>query len=236
MKTNSQPKLVSFNRLMTLAIVMITLLNVSDSFAQRKSYNRTNRRDIYLGFGGSFGVRSQKVQASNYSEINNTPIVQEGGSGTIVTGNSIARLKLEAGFYFSSANMLHTNDLVELAALVNIYPLQLISQGNKTIEPYLIAGVTKSKQKFYGFYHMDESQVVNYSVTIEPFVGNLVSTQATFGTGLEWHLRDDHSFVHIFAEAKYSKSLSAKSTELLNNTTLDGQLMVNLGIVVGRHY
>jgi hypothetical protein len=237
MKTNSQPQLSFIKGLMTLMIVLCTILSTTDVLAQRKGFNRSNNRsNIYLGFGGSFGIRSQKVTNSNFEEINNMPIVQEGGSGSVVFGKRAVRMKAEAGFYFSSANMMHTTDLVELATSANIYPLEIINSSDNLIEPYLTAGISRSKQKFYGYYHMDETQAVNYSVTIEPFVGNQINTQATFGTGVEFHLRDDHSFVHIFAEAKYSKSIGAKTTELMATTGLSDQFMINLGIVFGRHF
>lgn len=213
------------------------MFNATDASAQRRGAERTSyRSDIYLGFGGSFGVRSQKVAGSNFSEISSMPIVQEGGSGTIVFGKRAVRMKAEAGFYFSSANVLHTTDLVELATSANFYPLEIISGGANLVEPYFTAGISRSKQKFHGFYHMDESQAMNYSVTVEPHVGNLINTQATVGAGTEFHLRDDHSFVHIFAEAKYAKVLNTKSTILMTETGLSDQIMVNIGIVFGRHF
>jgi len=239
MKTTTQPNLNSVKTTLFIVITLLTMFNVINAAAQnRYRYSRKQKSDLYLGFGASFGVRTQKVTSQNFEEINGMAVVQEGGNGIATIGNRFVRARFETGFYYSSASTKHTTDLVQLASSINIYPVQLISKGEYRLAPYFIAGISRNVQKFHGFYHMDEpsSTPINYSVTIEPFVGKAVSTQAIFGAGLEYNLMDQNSFVHVFAQARYGKELSAKSSSLLDKTSISNQMMLSIGIIFGRHY
>jgi hypothetical protein len=237
METSSQPKLYPSNSTLVFIIVLIIMGSTHIISAQDESI-QSNKSNIYLGFGASFGVRSNKVISENFEAINNMAVLQEGGSGIIITGTRFARVKFETGFYYSNSSVVHTTDLVELSSSLNLYPLQFFSKGKRCVEPYLTTGVSKNKHKFHGFYHLEEAgtTAINYSVTLEPYIGKAVTSITTLGAGLEIHFRDDHSFVHMFLEAKYGKFNGSKNTTLLDKTTFTDQLLVSMGITFGRHY
>lgn len=222
----------SIRGIVVLAIVFAAILQSYSVCAQSRMKNAA----MYVGFGASFGVRSQVLQ-SNYAAIDRMNVVQEGGTAILVGGNRIFRAKLETGFYYSSSAVPHTVDLFELGASVNVYPFQFVTKEIKRVEPYFIAGFSQAAQKFHGYYHLEDGaqQKINYSVSSEPYIGKSVTSLATIGTGLEYRLRDDYNFVHIFAEARYSKAVAARNSLPLEQTSFAKQVAVNVGVAFGLH-
>jgi hypothetical protein len=219
----------------TLLYTLILVLALSSLGSSLFAQTPSNR---YFGFSGSFGMRSQTV-SSNYNGVNGMPLTQYGGSAGVIYGTSAARLKSEIGVYYSASDVPHTTNMVELASSINIYPLQLFAKKDRAIEPYLIAGVSRNTNKFYGFYHMaDTSPNINHSVSMEPYIGKITALQTTVGAGIEIHLGlgDDYSFVHLFVEAKYSRLVSTGNSSLLAETSLSNQLLGSVGILVGKRY
>lgn len=220
-----------FKGLLIIAIALVAALQSCSAQSRKR-----NTPTTYLGFGASLGVRTKTLQ-SDFKAIDGMKVMQEGGTAIITGGNRLIRARLETGFYYSGSSVPHTVDLIELGASTNIYPLQFITNNSSRIEPYLTAGFTRGLQKFHGYYHMDETskQRVNYSASREPYIGKTATSLATVGTGLEYQISDDYSFIHIFAEARYSKPVSAKNSQVMEQTSFASQMAVNVGVVFGMH-
>lgn len=233
---NNTPRMGKVIRI-TLPAASFLVLSHFTTLAQTPTYTNSEEyktNAIYLGFGGSFGIRAQKI-TSRYPEINSKCLLQEGGSGMGVFGNRILRTKVEAGFYYSSPTFSHTIDLIEISSSINVYPLQIVSKTERRFEPYVSLGIGRSYNAFYGFYHLkDMTAPVNHSVTTEPYIGKSITTQATLGAGLEFHLENNTNFIHVFAEGKYSGNLSTKNTTFLSGTSMFKQVVLNIGFIVGK--
>jgi hypothetical protein len=188
-----------------------------------------------LGFGASFGVRSYDLK-SNVTVLNSMDVLQEGGTLMAMAGNRVVRGKLECGFYYSGSSVPNTINTVELGATFNLYPLQLFTEQNFRIEPYLVSALSRAAQKYYGFYQLPDhtdAPVVNYSTFEEPYLGSSSVLQGALGLGMEYHITGDGNFVHFFAEARNAKPLHFTSSAAFEGTTYSRSLVVNLGVVFG---
>jgi len=188
----------------------------------------------YMGFEATFGVRSFQLNSS-ISEINQMPVVEEGGSLGLIFGNDLLKAKIRAaGFYYSASSVPRTVDLFETEALVNFYPLEYFRKGENALDIYLIAGVSMDNIKFYGHYLAGDGEKINYSTTNEPYVGKLAQINATGGIGFEYQLPVQYDFVHLFAEAKYGAPLkSGTDSEPFKNTSVKNFTSISVGVSFG---
>lgn len=213
-----------------LILILFTLLTFQALLTNAQSF-RSGTKDVYQGLTASFGARSVDV-ASNIAKINRTNPMATGGQIGIVFGGKTLRTKVGViGYYTSTGNTAGTTDLYESNVSVNFHPL---GKTNSVVSPYLTGGVSYDRFSFFGYYLSQEPGTVNYSQGEAPFLGKIKQVNATAGIGLEFRLKDDFDFVHLFSEVRYGRNLS-QSTEqsAFSHTALNKQVQVQLGISFG---
>jgi hypothetical protein len=185
----------------------------------------------YFGFEASFGTRSFDVK-SNISAINQMRAGHEGGSLGVVFGNDVLKARIRgAGFYYSNANTPHTQEVVEAGTSLNFYPLQLLNSKQTRLRPYLIAGGSLTKVRFYGKYLSDQISSKAY----EPFLGKVSQIMATGGVGIEYQLASDFDFIHIFMEAVGGSPIQSNaSSDAFSQTSIKRFTAISLGVSFGR--
>jgi hypothetical protein len=186
----------------------------------------------YMGFEGTFGVRSFGIN-SDIPQIDQMSTLVEGGSVGFTFGSDFLRAKLRAGgFYYSAASVPRTVDLFESETLLNFYPLQYFRKSENSFDIYLLAGVSMDNVKFYGHYMSDEK--VNYSTSSEPFLGRITQFNTAIGLGFEYQLPLQGDFLHFFAEAKYGVPVSSDANRVaFENTSIERFTSVNVGVSFG---
>lgn len=209
------------------SLLIIAALALSPAYAQV-----TNAERNHVGIAVAFGTKSAKI-ASNFSAINGMNLIEEGGSVGVLWGNKVMETKFSAGFYYSSSRVPHTVDLVNLESSVNFYPLSAIAGRKHLIEPYFTAGLAANNYKFYGFYSGTTEGPRNYSVSLEPYLGNVVNYYGSVGTGFEVNLVKQNNFVKLFSEINYNSALIQKSSALFANSRVSNQLSVSIGLSFG---
>ena len=186
----------------------------------------------YTGFEVNFGIKSTKL-TSDLSAISNMEVMEEGGSLGFVMGNDFLKARLQAvGFYYSSSSVRQTVNMIESALMVNLYPIAMLTQKGCALNPYVSGGADYSSMKFFGHYGGTDTQF-NFSSSRAPYVGQVLSTRGTVGAGLEWRLKRDFDFVHLFAEARYSFNVSRDADEVFAKTQVANTTSVNLGVSFG---
>jgi hypothetical protein len=212
-----------------LMIIVFIIVSVYSCTADAQSHIRWER---YIGFEGTFGVRSFTIK-SDVPEVNHLQVVEEGGSAGIVIGNNVFKASARIlGFYYSISSVPRTIDLFESEMVVQYYPLQrlLRSSGMKV---YVSSGVSMDKIKFYGHY-LKQDEPINYSDIREPYLGKLSQLNASVGIGFEYRL-PNVDFVHLFAEGRYGIPIqSTSSTKAFANTTIKNFTSISVGVSFGR--
>lgn len=210
-------------------IILFIILSLKLMVAQAQS-----SASSYKGFNASFGARSFAV-SSNIAEIDRTDLIETGGQVGFIFGNNVIKSRLGLfGYFSSSGKMPGTVALYTSNASVNFYPLQLLMKRHFLIEPYVSAGMSYDRFKFFGYYVNQEPGVTNFSQAEAPYLGKIKQVNATTGLGLELRLRDDFDFIHLFTEIKYAGNLSSKANrETFAETTLKSQLHTVIGISFG---
>jgi len=210
----------------TSLILLFVMLHFTTSDAQINNHVKD-----HVGFSVSFGSRSNKI-ISNHAAINGMKLLEEGGSAGVLWGNSVMETKLTVGYYYSASRVAHTVDLINIESAVKLYPLHLITGKTSRVEPYLSTGISANNYKFYGFYAGNET-APNYSLSMEPYLGNLNSYIGSIGAGLEVNLLNEDNFIKVFTEVNYQSTLFQKSSDLFKHTQLSNQLVINLGVSFG---
>lgn len=184
----------------------------------------------YLGLEGSFGSRSFSVR-SNIKEINNMQTCQEGGSLGVAFGNELLKTRIKvAGYYYSNANTPRTQELFEVAASTNVYPLQWLGRNSK-LQPYITGGLSLDRIKFFGTYLDDRT----FNRPYEPLLGKLYSVISNAGVGLEFQFPSAVDFIHLFAEATYGAPIhSSASVSEFSRTSIHHFTSFTFGLSFGR--
>ncbi len=209
-------------------IALFATLDFNTSIAQ--TYNQ--KKD-HIGFSVSFGAQSNKIE-SEHEAVNDMNLHEEGGSIGLLWGNNMIETKLTVGYYYSAARVPHTVDLVNLESAFQFYPLNAISGRTHKVEPYLTSGLAANNYKFHGFYAGQDATTPNYSVSIEPYLGNVTTYFASLGAGLQINLLKQHAnFVKLFSEVNYQSALYQKSSELLKNTRVTNPVSIKVGVSFG---
>jgi hypothetical protein len=192
------------------------------------------RNKTYLGFVTSFGTRSFKLQ-SNIEKLNQSTVSQSGANLGITYGNNVLRSRVGlVGYFSSSKNVPGTIDLFRNNVLVNFYPLALIQKNLSRVQPYINAGVSYDRFKFYGHYLNEDPGKINYSSSEAPYIGKIKQINNSIGSGVEFRIIENHTFVHFFSEVRYVFNISNDSNNsALNNTSVKDQMLVNFGISFG---
>lgn len=194
-----------------------------------------------LGIEATFGFKSFTL-SSDMNAINNLKVVTEGGTLGLTFGSGILKGKVRQGYYYSASNVGKTIDYVRSAGAINFYPLQLINKNNNNseggLQPFITAGVERNILKMYGFYGPDYSAAnqINYSISEAPYLGRIVTLQASIGAGVEYSIKKEGHFVCIFTEVKYGKNVADLYTSKVFDGTRSGnQTTLNVGINFGYH-
>lgn len=213
-------------------ILSVILAGALQGTVQAQSSMKQFARDYQLGFEGSFGVKSFTI-SSNIDKINGLNVIEEGATVGVVAGSKIARLRIRQGYYYSSSSVTQTVDEVRSSIGLNLYPIQFFTDKAKLM-PYVTMSVERNLFKMNGFYGNDASTVRNHSVSEAPYLGKISTLQATLGAGLEYRIVTPGHFVSFFGEARYGKNIRTNSsTALFSQTSLSGQMAVNIGISYG---
>jgi hypothetical protein len=207
-------------------IILLSTLNITISQAQAD-----DEKKDHLGFSVSFGTKTNRI-VSNHSAINNMKLAEEGGSVGLLWGNDLLEAKVNVGFYYSSARVPHTVDLVNLESTLQFYPLFALTGKTHKVQPYLSTGLAVNNYKLYGYYAGTEGEV-NYSISIEPYLGNITTYFGSLGAGLEVNLIDQNDFVKLFTEINYYSPLQKTSSVLFNDSQVTRQLGINVGVSFG---
>jgi hypothetical protein len=210
--------------------LIFTIISVSDGKAQ-SSASKKNMH--YLGFRASFGRRFFKSE-SDYAQINRDNVSVEGGQVGITFGNRTLRGDLGLiGYYSSVSNIAGTIDYYTNHATIKFYPVSLLTKKHLRFEPYLAAGATYDRYKFYGHYALEDQGSSNYSGN-EPFLGAIRRTSTCVGIGMEFRIIDEYDFIHLFTELKMSKPKSnVRSSIEFADTRVGGNTYFNIGVAFG---
>jgi hypothetical protein len=197
---------------------------------------KTFAQRYQLGLEASFGIKSFQL-SSDISAINNLHVIAEGGTIGMTLGSGILKGKIRQGYYYSASSVGKTIDQVRSVGSINFYPLQLLNSIDVSFQPYITGGIERNILKMYGFYASDApSGNVNYSISEAPYLGKIITLQASIGAGFEFSIKKDGHFVSIFSEVKYGKNIAPlKATELFYHTASGNQLTVNVGVGFGYH-
>jgi hypothetical protein len=213
-------------------LVLIVLLNIIAVYSCTV-HAQIIKMPKYLGFDVSFGMRTFQV-ASNVDKINGMQASHEGGSLGIAFGNEFMKNRITvAGVYYSDANTPYTQQLFEMSAATNVYPLTLVkSLRGVRLQPYLTSGLSMMNTKFFGTYIENQDTRGAY----EPYLGKVSLLNVKGGLGLEYRLVDDMDFVHLFIEASYAApGLNKTRNATFSQTTIKEFASISVGVNFGMH-
>lgn len=190
----------------------------------------------YYGFDVAFGTRSFTL-SSDIGKINGMRVLEEGGSAGLLIGNKIWQTKIRQGYFYSAGRVPYTTDLVETELNFNINPLQLVKTGFRSLEPYITAGLERNKLKLYGYYVNSDvagTSTESWSGTGQPHLGNLTTTRASIGTGIQYRVPFEYAFLRLFIEMRYAHALATKAgTECFSKTRPSNQTALSIGVSFG---
>lgn len=232
MKIQKHTNVQNIKVILGLVLIMTAILHSHSVNAQRL------RRFVHasaFGFEGSFGMKTFSL-ASNIPAINGLNVIEEGGNIGVAIGAKALRIRIRQGYFYSSSSVIQTVDEVRSAIAVNFYPLQVLTGNDSRLRPYFIGGIERNILKMYGTYGSENIKPRNYSISEAPFLGKISNTVAAFGGGFEYSVRGPGHFVKFFAEARYGKTIGARSSNVLfNETATSNQLAVDVGVGFGYH-
>lgn len=216
----------------TFCLVLFVTLLLQVLLAEAQNNGRSGHTS-YRGLVASFGTKSALL-SSDIAKIDQTNPMQAGGQVGLIFGTGVVRSKLGLlGYYSSTGNTPGTVDLYQSNAIMNFYPLSLMSGRSFLVEPYFLAGVDYDRYRFHGYYIDSDPGNVNYSQVEAPYVGKMVQVNATVGAGVEVKLWEGPSFIHLFSEVRQGRNLLTKSSTSFSDTQLLKQMQVVIGISFG---
>jgi hypothetical protein len=208
---------------MTIVLLIHSLVSGAQSLDKAKVF--------YRGFDVSFGVRATSIQ-SNISEINNLRLVTEGGSLGFIYGSEVLKSRINVGYFYSAASVPQTIDQVHISKVVNFYPITMLKKKISVVEPYLIGGVNYDLLKFAGSY-LEGAKPTTSSVNDE-YIGKTNQLNANMGGGIEFRIRDNLSFLHLYTQVQQSFRLTSESkTAAFEGTRAGNQLILTAGVRFG---
>jgi hypothetical protein len=217
------PKAMKIYSVGVFLLLLISLVSLNSS-AQEVN-------ESYKGFKASFGVHAIALN-SNVPQLNGLQTKFDGGSVGVVKGNKFVRVGLTvAGFYYSTAKVPRTIDLVYSDATVNFYPLAF-SKKDFRIQPYLASGLALSRLKFFGHYLPQEpSKPINYSAP-EPYIGKQRTLSTMLQFGLEYRF-PEYEFLTVFTECTLLKTLTSSADEMFEKTSMQNAASLQVGVAFG---
>jgi hypothetical protein len=181
----------------------------------------------HFGVEAAFGLHG--ISAKN----NRLAGSSSGGSLGFVTGNNLLKARFRLlGFYKSLDQDQRTVQRNESEVLLNFYPLEFFRTRSNVLDIYITAGVGVNHFKFERNVNSDylrSTDTGEFSMLDKAKV-----VAQTSGLGIEYHVPSGNRFIHLFAEAAISQSLSS-STDNVNfrNHWRDSKTSLNFGIRFG---
>jgi hypothetical protein len=193
-------------------------------------------RPVYAGLDVSIGAPQYRIN-SNIDVLNNLPVNYLGGMAGGVLANPIGKIKGGIGIYYSGDHVPYTFDLLAANLSVNFYLLRIRNMRYHALEPYVLAGISQMKNKFFGYYLADPSTKINRSSFEEPYIGSVLSTHLLVGTGVEYQLENDNgSFMHWYVEVTYGSNLhTGVTSDALSDSVVPASVCVKLGMSFGKY-
>lgn len=219
------------NQVKGLLILILFILLTFQALITNAQAIRPGAKSTYRGLTASFGVRSVDI-TSSIAKIDGTNPMATGGQVGFVFGGRAIRTKVGLlGYYTSTGTTAGTTDLYESNISVNYHPL---SRMSGVMSPYITGGLSYDRFSFFGYYLNQEPGTTNYSSAETPFLGKIRQANASVGAGIEFLLKDDYDFIHLFSEVRYCRNLSATTEHTaFAETKLDKQMQVLFGISFG---
>ena len=167
-------------------LIVSVLLTGECAVAQKL---KTFAQRYALGLEASFGIKTFNL-SSDFEAINNLKVIAEGGAVGVSVGSGALRAKLRQGYYYSASHVSKTVDYGRSAGMLSFYPLELIEGNNFSVQPFITGGIERNILKMYGFYAPDfpANGLTNYSISEAPYLGKIVSLQASIGAGVEFSI------------------------------------------------
>jgi hypothetical protein len=197
---------------------------------------RPRNRPVYVGLNLSMDAPRYQLK-SNIDALNNLPVNYFGGRTGGVLANPIGKIQGGVGIYYSGDNVPYTFDLLTANLTFNLYLLRIRQVKYHTFEPYVFAGVSEMKNRFYGYYISEPSAKRNYSASEPPYIGSVTNTQLLAGTGVEYQLENNlGDFIHLYAEISYGSPIRSRATrDALSGSVVPNSLWITLGISFGKY-
>lgn len=217
----------------TLKICVVAALLLVTAFSSNaQSYRKYLKRHTYVGMIGGFGVRSFTVD-SDIKQINNLFTSKVGGNLGIIYGTSSVKFPLTVGMYYQSIEEKRTIDLFSVEGGANVSILHLLGFKKAKLDVYTVSTVDFQSYSFMGTYVDLPEGMSRKMIMGEPLLGKVSSINANLGAGIEYRIREDFNFIHLFAEIKKVVPLTGSSSYAFSNTTVTNNVAVNFGLRIG---
>ena len=240
----------------TMGIVLVVLLMGIVQLTNAQNYFG-NKSKLIVGFGSGLSTRSFSIR-SDVDGLNNMKEKQEGWESFFMIGGNGVRLRTGYGSFKNSASEANAIKQSTLSGMVNIYALDLLGKGKKTLHPYIISGAGVSIFEFSGanipampLIFSNPAPVCNCQIaqpansglpapatqTSEATAVNaakMTTTQVVTGLGLETSFRKNGYFFSMFGEMRYGMPIGLTTQNpALNNTRIKNNSAVTFGIAFG---
>jgi hypothetical protein len=218
----------------TLYILILLILILVQTLKVNAQTNPSSRKTFYRGFIANFGTRTFTLK-SNIDKLDGATVGNSGGQLGLVAGGKVLRARLGLfGYYSSGQHVAGSVDMYETSLIVNFYPLELLSRSDSKLQPYLNAGLSYDRVKFFGHYLSKDPGTINYSTTRDPYLGKIKQITNSIGAGLAFKVIDNADFLHIFTEVRYLVDVSrSTNNEAFARTSIGNQLVGRVGISFG---
>lgn len=250
-RNNSIKGLILFC-LFTIMILNSCMVNAQSSreILDRIIYNKVNTwndsvrklspRKFPRYFGGELSISvPQYILKSDVAALAGMHVSFIGTNLGGVMATTIAKLKANAGMYYSNPSVPCNIGMLQGSISASVYFLRLRKVTYHNFEPYASVGFTYQRNSYYGYYlpTSENGAVVqtNYSSTEQPLLGRTGFTMMNVGAGIEYQLQSENNlFIHLFAEVNYGFLVASNaSIQAFKGTTPNNQSSISFGINLG---
>jgi len=185
-------------------------------------------------FGGELSLATPRYKLqSNIAALDGLPVSYLGTNLGVVAGNSIGKLKMNVGLYYSDSSVPYTLQMYQERITGSIYPMRMLKAKCRAFEPYVSVGITRQQTQFYGNY-LGSDKSTNYSTTEQPFLGAVGFSQINLDAGVEYRINTPHNFIHVFGELGYGVLVSSNTSDHeFSKTRLSNSSSISLGVSFG---
>jgi hypothetical protein len=211
--------------------------------AKEDSIKKLNPRKFPRFIGGELSLtHTQYLLKSRISELSAMPVGLLGTNLGGLWGNSMGKIKADAGMYYSDTNVPYTIDMLQASCSSSIYFLRIKKVKYHTIEPYASIGFSFQKNTYRGNYlataeNGTSIESSNYSNSDSPILGRTGHGIMNTSLGVEFQLESENNlFIHLFAEVGYGVAFASHSSRKEFQGTAPAHLTsfslgINFGII-----